>query len=91
MWRPTYRTTAPNPWTIADNGTIYVTLEDTVVAVDVYTTNKQTSFALSQSDSGARTMLMATLAATNSAPTRGSIDEHTESGDGGDHRDCQWC
>ena len=53
--------------TIADNGTIYVTLEDTVVAVDV-TPQQQTSFALSQPDSGARTM-MATLAATNSAPT----------------------
>ena len=35
--------------TIADNGTIYVTLEDTVVAVDV-TPQQQTSFALSQPD-----------------------------------------
>ena len=53
--------------TITEAGTIYVTLEDTVVAVNIAPAQTQSSFALTGQDSGARTMSMA--AAVNSAPT----------------------
>ena len=43
--------------TITDDGTIYVTLEDTVVAVEVTEPPAHTNLALSEPDSGARMML----------------------------------
>jgi len=64
--------------TIADDGTIFVTLEDTVVAVDVSSSPTQSNLALAR-ESGANLMMMA--AAVNSAPTasptKNAPDENT--------------
>ena len=73
--------------TITDDGTIYVTLEDTVVAVEVTAPPAYANLALSEPDSGARMMFMA--AAVNSAPTAAPSTSTPNQATGADHRQCE--